>query len=132
MRYLSGRGDPLILSVTVMADALPYRCTVATDSGRIREVKAARDHDNMARTGMTLLRQLGDDSRGDALLKFFGHEAHFVRWHAMREYAALRGADAIPELQSALAAETSPYLARAIDRLIEALRKLIEDQAKCL
>jgi len=121
MRFLDSARNPLVLSATILADALPFRCSVDTATGSILSVQAARDVDNMARAGMTVLRQLEDPGRDTLLEKFFGHEAHFVRWHAMREYAGMHGAAAIPALRQALAVEASAYVRRGIESLIDAL-----------
>jgi hypothetical protein len=123
MRFLDSARNPLVLSATILAEALPFRCTVDTATGSILSVQAARDVDNMARAGMTVLRQLEDPARDELLRKFFGHEAHFVRWHAMREYAGMHGAAAIPALRQALAAEASAYVRRGIESLIGALEQ---------
>jgi hypothetical protein len=122
-RFLDSAGDPLILSATILSDALPFRCAVDAKTGRIETVHAARDVDNMTRTLMTVLRQLDDGERGVMLRKFFRHEAHFVRWHAMREFAGMHGAAAVPALHDALAGEPSGYVRRGIESLITALAR---------
>ena len=121
MRFLDSKRNPLVLSATILAGALPFRCAVDTETGAIETVQAARDVDNMARAGMTVLRQLEDQGRDALLMRFFTHETHFVRWHAMREFAAMRGAEAIPALQDALSSEASAYVRRGIVGLIGAL-----------
>lgn len=120
-RYLNSVGNPLLLSATIFADALPFRCSVDTRTGAILSVNATRDVDNMVRSLMTVLRQLDDSERDTLLRKYFAHPAHFVRWHALREFAAMQGAEAIPTLLDVLSGEASAYVRRAIESLIRAL-----------
>lgn len=117
IRFIGSKCDPLLINVTDIGNSLPFRVNVSRLDGRILAINANNDADNIVRTMMTVLRQLGANERRPILERYLGHPTHFVRWHALRELALLDPLKAVGYIARSASEERGEYMRRNVENL---------------
>lgn len=98
-------GDLLLLQASIRAGAAPYLVDYDSVDGRCLGVAATDERASRAQFLASLLGALGRRDAGPALAALATSDHGFLRWHGLREWAALDHRAARPAIERAAAAD---------------------------
>ena len=109
--------------------SVPVDISVNTGSKKINAVSAANPLSSRLQMQATLLRMLGRTDAFDTPVELLDDEAHFVRWHIMRELLVMDTERALPKLREMSANDPQPAVRRAALKTLELVPDLLAANA---
>ena len=115
--------EPCLYLYTQMGfGSVPVDISVNTGTGKINGVSAANPLSSRLQMQATLLRMLGRVDAYGTLAELLDNEAHFVRWHVMRELLVLDKDRTLPRLREMSITDPQPAVRRAAEKTLQMIK----------
>lgn len=122
-------GDILFLQATISAESSALRREYAAPGGDFLAATAVDGAASRLQMMATLLRALGRRDAAPAIAALADHPAFFVRWHMLRELAALDPPTALPLLRKAARGDPHPDIRVAAATALAVLKRRLAEAA---